>query len=181
LVDDANQIWKGEPIMVKTVIGLFATSAIAHDVVSDLENHGFPRDDIRLIPEAGAGPLPTATGFVATRTPGIDTTAEAREQVPTDGSVAISLIEMGMPDKKAVYYSEAVRRGATLVCVTLDDDVVNVAKTTIDAHGSLDINNQAAQWRRGGWQDVGSEADQDVVLVQTTYVFEVPNREKLAS
>ena len=47
--------------MVKTVIGLFATSAIAHNVVSDLENQGFPRDDIHVIPEAGTEPAPTAT------------------------------------------------------------------------------------------------------------------------
>jgi hypothetical protein len=167
--------------MVKTVIGLFATSAIAHNVVSDLENQGFPRDDIRVIPEAGAELPPTATSSVGGRTPGIDTTAEAGEQGSTDGSVAVSLIEMGMPERKAVYYSEAVRRGATLVCVTVDEDMVNVAKTIIDAHGSLDINNQAAQWRRGGWEDVRPATDEDAVLVQTTYVFEVPNREKLAS
>src|SRR5437870_10262697 len=140
--------------MVKTVIGLFATSAIAYNVVSDLENQGFPRDDIRVIPEAGAEPAP-ATGSVGGRTPGIDTTAEAGEQAPTDGSVAVALIEMGMPEKKAVYYSEAVRRGATLVCVTVDDDMVIVAKMIIDSHGSLDVNNQAAQWRQGGWQDAG--------------------------
>ena len=142
--------------MVKTVIGLFATSAIAHTVVADLENQGFPRDDIRVIPAA-------------------------MDQTPPEGSVAVSLIEMGMPEKKAVYYSEAVRRGGTLVCVTVDDHMVDMAKTIIDAHGSLDINNQATQWRQGGWRDFGPEADEDVVLVQTTYVCEVPSRERLAS
>jgi len=84
------------------------------------------------------------------------------------------LIEMGMPEKKAVYYSEAVRRGGTLVCVTVDDHMVDVAKKIIDTHGSLDINNQAAQ-------GVGSQADEEVVLVQTTYVFDVPNSQKVAS
>src|SRR5439155_6488469 len=128
--------------------------------------------------EAGTEPAPTATGSVGGKTPGIDTTAEAGEQAPNDGSVAVALIEMGMPEKKAVYYSEAVRRGATLVCVTVDDDMVIVAKMIIDSHGSLDVNNQAAQWRQGGWQDAGPRADEDAVLAQITYVFKVANREK---
>src|SRR5439155_21380506 len=135
-----HPIRKGRPGMVKTVFGLFGTSAAADNVVADLEHHGFPRDDIRVIPEAGAESAPTATGSVHGKTPGIDTTAEAVDQTPPEGSVAVSLIEMGMPEKKAVYYSEAVRRGATLVCVTLDDGRLDVAKTVIDAHGSLDIN-----------------------------------------
>ena len=160
--------------MVKTVIGLFGTSAVAHNVVRDLESQGFARDDIRVIPEAGAEPIPIATGSVGGRTPGGDTTAEAADQTPAEGSVAVSLIEMGMPEKKAVYYSEAVRRGGTLVCVTVDDHMVDVAKKIIDTHGSLDINHQAAQ-------GVGSQADEGVVLVQTTYVFDVPNSQKLAS
>ena len=103
------------------------------------------------------------------------------KKLSSPGNCRMCLIEMGMPEKKAVYYSEAVRRGATLVCVTLDDGRLDVAKTVIDAHGSLDINNQAAQWRQGGWQDFGAEADGEVVLVESTYVFEVPNRERLAS
>jgi len=52
--------------------------------------------------------------------------------------------------------------------------MVDVAKKIIDTHGSLDINNQAAQ-------GVGSQADEGVVLVQTTYVFDVPNSQKLTS
>ena len=50
--------------MVKTVIGLFGTSAVAHNVVRDLESQGFARDDIRVIPEAGAEPTRIATGSV---------------------------------------------------------------------------------------------------------------------
>ena len=95
-------------------------------------------------------------------------------KLSSPGNCRMCLIEMGMPEKKAVYYSEAVRRGGTLVCVTVDDHMVDVAKKIIDTHGSLDINNQAAQ-------GVGSQADEEVVLVQTTYVFDVPNSQKVAS
>jgi hypothetical protein len=135
--------------MVNTVIGLFADSATADTVVSDLVDHGFPRDDIRVIPEGGIQPVSTAMPSVGGRSPGADTTAETAEEATASGNVAVSLIEMGMSEKKAVYYSEAVRRAGTVVCVTVDKDKVNEAKTIIDSHGSLDINNQAAQMAPG--------------------------------
>ena len=167
--------------MVNTVIGLFADTATADAVVKDFVNQGFPRDDIRVIPEGGTQPVPTATASVGRRTPGADSTAEITEEATADGSVAVSLIEMGMFEKKAVFYSEAVRRGCTLVCVTVDTDKVNQAKAIIDSHGSLDVNNQAVQWRRSGWQaPVADVKDGDVVVVETTYVCEVPAREKMA-
>jgi hypothetical protein len=135
--------------MVSTVIGLFADSTTADSVVKDLVDQGFPRDDIRVIPEGGIQPVPTATASVGGRSPGVDTTEEMTEEATAGGSVAVSLIEMGMSEKKAVYYSEAVRRAGTVVCVTVDKDKVNEAKTIIDSHGSLDINNQAAQMAPG--------------------------------
>ena len=164
--------------MVNTVIGLFPDFATADTVVKDLVNQGFPRDDIRVIPEGGTQPVPTATASVGGRTPGADTVAEMTEESTERGSVAVSLIEMGMSEKKAVFYSEAVRRGGTLVCVTVDSDKVNQAKAIIDSHGSLDVNNQATQWRRSGWQSPFAGEDQDVVVIETTYVCEVPSREK---
>ncbi|HEY3198233.1 MAG TPA: hypothetical protein VGJ57_09480 [Nitrospirales bacterium] len=166
--------------MVNTVIGLFADPVTAETVVRDLENQGFPRDDIRVMPEGGTQPVPTATASVGGRTPGADTVAEITEEA-TGGSVAVSLIEMGMSEKKAVFYSEAVRRGGTLICVTVDKDKVNQAKTIIDSHGSLDVNNQASQWRKSGWRTPFADVEEgDVVMVETTYVCEVPAREKMA-
>jgi hypothetical protein len=164
--------------MVKTVIGLFASPATAQKVVQDLVDQGFPRDDIRIIPEEGTGPVPTATKSVGGRTPGADTMTELDQEVSGE-SVAVALIEIGMPEKKAVYYSEAVRRGGTLVCVTVDESLAERAKTIIDSDGSLDINNQAAQWRQSGWaHPAGMEGD--LVVAETTYVCEDPTSDRLA-
>jgi hypothetical protein len=173
--------------MVKTVIGLFENYAEAQKVVQDLVDQGIRRDDIRIIPHEGTAPILTATPSVGDRTPGVDTVAEAAEEaqavdatVPY-GSVTVALIEMGMPEMKALYYSEAVRRGGTLVCVTVDDDKVNQVTKIIDAHGSMDINNQAAQWRRNGWAGVPGIDEEDLLTVQTCYVCDMPKERRFAS
>ena len=161
--------------MVKTVIGLFATSSNAQRVVNGLVDQGIPRDDIQMIPalinESDESLVESDNGSTC----GVESAPELQgrtETTPTP-SVAVDLIEMGMPEKKAVYYSEAVRRGGTLVCVTVDKEQVATARSIIDSHGSLDINNQAAQWRESGWQASPAEADGgDVLVVQTTYVLE---------
>jgi len=87
---------------------------------------------------------------------------------------------MGMPETKALYYSEAVRQGGTLICVTVDDEMVPRVKEIIDSHGSIDINNLAAEWRKSGGECLPAE-DEDQVVVQTTYVFDVPRDQRWAS
>ena len=124
--------------MVKTAIGLFATPSSVQSVVNGLVDEGIPRDDIRLIPERATER--TIRGLQAA-----SEEAQAFEDTAATSSVAVDLIEMGMPEKRAVYYSEAVRRGGTLVCVIVDDEQVATAERIIDSHGSLDIKNQAAQ------------------------------------
>ena len=60
---------------------------------------------------------------------------------------------------------------------TPSDHAVNI----IDSHGSVDINNRAAEWRESGWAGVGPEAPEDeVIVVETTYVI-VPEERKRAS
>jgi hypothetical protein len=164
--------------MVKTVIGLFATSSNAQRVVNDLVDQGIPRDDIQMIPaliNESEESLGESDNENTGNTCGVQSAPELQgltDTTPTS-SVAVDLIEMGMPEKKAVHYSEAVRRGGTLVCVTVDEEQVATAKRIIDSHGSLDINNQMAQWRESGWQASPAEPDGgDVLVVQTTYVLE---------
>ncbi len=124
--------------MAKTVMGLFATPSRAQSVVDGLVDHFIRRDDIRLIPEM-------ATERTTCALQPASEEAEAFEEAGAPSSVAVDLMEMGMPEKRAMYYSEAVRRGGTLVCVTVDEEQVATAARIIDSHGSLDIKNQAAQ------------------------------------
>lgn len=162
--------------MVKTVIGLFPTHTEATNVVQDLIDKGIYRDDIQVIPSEPAPPAPIAREVAASRVPGVDTFAEAATE---PGSVAVTLIEVGMPENKAMYYSEAVRRGGTLVLVTVDESKVDEVRNIIDAHGSLDINNLSASWRNTGWQ--APEDESEVIIVETTSVCDMPNRGRRAS
>jgi len=156
--------------MIKTVIGLFASLSGAQSVVNSLENQGIPRDDIRLVPEVLSEPDSTIASSNPT-TCGVAHSSERPDsETEAPASVAVDLIEIGMPEKKAVYYSEAVRRGGTLVCVTVDESKVETARNIIDCHGSLDINNQAAEWRRSGWDGLPGDSEHRLV-VETTYVL----------
>jgi hypothetical protein len=164
--------------MVKTVIGLFPTHAEAKKVVDDLVDKGISRDEIQAIPAEPAPPAPIAKDVAASRVPGVDTFAEAAASTEP-GSVAVTLIEIGMPEAKAVYYSEAVRRGGTLVLVTVDEAKVDQVRNIIDAHGSLDINNLSAAWRDSGWE--APEEEPEVVVVERTHVCDMPSSRRRAS
>ena len=160
--------------MVKTVIGLFATPSSAQSVVDSLVDNGIRRIDIRLIPEI-VTETDESEEIIETSSEkassGVQSAEVDFEKTAPPSSAAVELIELGMPEKKAVYYSEAVRRGGTLVCVTVDEGQISTAQRIIDSHGSLEINNQAAQWRQGGWELPGESDDNDVLVVQTTYVL----------
>ena len=156
--------------MAKRVIGLFDDYVTAQDVLQDLLDQGFEGDHISTIteaePYAGLG-----HGVVTTTEHGAGGMSAPLENI--DGS----LIEMGMPEDKARYYAEAVRRGGTLVCVTAEDQQADKAARIIDRHGSVDINNRAGQWRESGWEGFSTDGKEgDVIVAGTTYVITVPQR-----
>jgi hypothetical protein len=149
--------------MPKTVIGLFDDYLEAQEVLQDLVDDGFEGDRISTITEAE---------------PGVVTTTEhgaGGMSAPLE-DVAAALAEMGMPQNKARYYAEAVRRGGTLVCVTAEDQQADKAASIIDGHGSVDINNRAGQWRQTGWAGFSSDGKEgEVVVLGTTCVIAVPS------
>ena len=56
-------------------------------------------------------------------------------------------------------YLEAVRRGATLVVVDVDDDKeILVAERVMSEHRSVDIDQRGANWRKQGWSDYDENA-----------------------
>jgi len=169
-----------ENVMPKTVIGLFDDYQKAQDVMQDLVDSGIEADRISTITEADKSKYSQDT----TSTHGPVTTTEhgaGGMSAPVE-SATRTLLDLGMPENKAKYYAEAVRRGGTLVCVAgVDDGDLDNAVNIIDSHGSVDINNRAAEWRESGWAGVGPEAPEDeVIVVETTYVI-VPEERKRAS
>ena len=106
--------------MPKTVIGLFDDYQKAQDVMEDLVDSGIEADRISTITEADKSKYSQDT----TSTHGPVTTTEhgaGGMSAPVE-SATRTLLDLGMPENKAKYYAEAVRRGGTLVCVAGVDD-----------------------------------------------------------
>jgi len=163
-----------------TVIGLFDDYQKAQDVMQDLVESGIEADRISTITEAAKSKY----AHDSTSTHGLVTTTAhgaGAMSAPVE-SATRTLTDLGMPENKARYYAEAVRRGGTLVVVNgVKDEGLDRAVKLIDSHGSVDINNRSAEWRESGWAGVGMEApEDDVIVVETTYVI-VPEERKRAS
>jgi hypothetical protein len=67
------------------------------------------------------------------------------------GGLIGGLTDMGVSKSDAEYYAEAVRRGGALVTVRADDARAERAAEIMRAHGAIDIERRAEQWREHGW------------------------------
>jgi uncharacterized protein (TIGR02271 family) len=124
--------------MAKTVIGLFDEFSEAQQVLQDLLDNGFRRDDISLIAHQGHSiPKPTSEWAVRTLSiPGIGpvlaTGPMAAALTSVSGGPAADglmnvLTDRGVPSDEAHWYTEGVRRGGALVIVEADDAEANQA------------------------------------------------------
>jgi len=66
-----------------------------------------------------------------------------------------ALVNAGVPEEEAEYYSEGVRRGGTLVSVRVEDNLAQRAADIMNRHHAIDIDERAATWRASGWTPRG--------------------------
>ena len=76
------------------------------------------------------------------------------------GGLIGGLTDMGVSQSDAEYYAEAVRRGGALVTVRADDARAERAAEIMRAHGVVDIERRAEQWRERGWTGFDADASQ---------------------
>jgi len=98
----------------------------------------------------GIGPIIAAGPIVATLT-GVGVGAVA-------GGLIGGLTDMGVSGRDAEYYAEAVRRGGALVTVRADATRAERAAGIMRAHGAIDIERRAGQWRERGWTGFNEKA-----------------------
>lgn len=102
-------------------------------------------------PVIAAGPLAAAvSGLVGA---GVGAAAGAAA-----GGLLGALVDMGIPEEQAEYYTEGVRRGGTLVVVESEDHEVDHVRDVMNRHNPVDIEERASQWRTAGWQGFDHEA-----------------------
>jgi hypothetical protein len=196
--------------MARTVVALYDDFTTANDVVRDLIDHGFSRDDISLMASDAAGEYGTYLGGETTADyetsatasgagvgagigavlgglggllvglgalviPGIGPVVAAGPLAAAlsglagagvgavaggvTGGLIGALVDMGLPEEEAQYYSEGVRRGGTLVTVQAADHMADQARDVMNRYNPVDINERVSSWRERGWTGFEPDAE----------------------
>lgn len=105
---------------------------------------------VGLLAIPGLGPV-VAAGWLAATAAGAAAGAAA-------GGLIGALVDAGMPEEEAHVYSEAVRRGGTLLTVrndTIDPAVINAI---LDRNRPVDADLRRKEYEQGGWKQYDPDA-----------------------
>jgi hypothetical protein len=92
----------------------------------------------------GLGPV-VAAGWLAATAVGAGGGAAA-------GGLVGALVDTGVSEDDAHVYSEAVRRGATVLTVRVNEDDEPRVQSILDAHESIDVTTRRAEYESAGWK-----------------------------
>ncbi len=115
----------------------------------------------------GIGPV-VAAGWLAA------TALGAAVGAATGGLVG-ALADLGVPREHAEVYSEAIRRGGTLVTVRVPEAQVAQAQTILDRHRPIDALRRGEEYRQAGWRGYDPKAapytlsEEDRVRIRSQY------------
>jgi len=73
------------------------------------------------------------------------------------GGLIAALGNMGISHEEAPVYEEAVRRGAVMLAVHVDDSAESDALAIMDRHGARNLRDEFDTWKTSGWH--GPAAD----------------------
>jgi stress response protein YsnF len=136
---------------MQTVVGVFDTVDAAQNARDALLDSGFDASEVRL--QAN----PAAQGSDTLTTTDSTITGTSRSSTEDEGFMAgigrfFSDLFGGDDNEHAGHYSEAVRRGSTVVAVTVSDSSrVEQARSTLAAAGAVDIDKRTESWRQEGY------------------------------
>ena len=160
---------------MQTLTKVYESHGLARRVVNELEMAGFPSSSISLLANkdasegatgadvgaavGGAAGLLTGLGLLAI--PGLGPVVAAGWLASTvvgalaggiTGGIVGTLVNSGVPEEHANVYSEAVRRGGTLLSVRVEEKDVTMARAILDRHTPIDPVLRGSQYRETGWK-----------------------------
>lgn len=121
--------------MAMTLVGVFDNSSDAQDATSKLEAHGIDRNMVKV----------TST----------DTTSSkpAAMQHEDHRGFFAKLFNMDEPDEETGNYAEAVRRGSSVVTVSLNDDSkADEVSGILEDCGAIDVSRRVEAWKATGYK-----------------------------
>lgn len=122
--------------MTQTITAMYDDQAQAQAAMSKLVAAGFSQSSIRLTAGASA---------TATRNTG------SYDHTRDEGGFWTGLKDLFVPEEDRYTYSEGLSRGGTLLTATVEDDRVDAAMDILEEHGSVDLDQREATWRKEGW------------------------------
>jgi uncharacterized protein (TIGR02271 family) len=125
--------------MDRTVVGVFDKAAEAQQARQELLQAGFQASSISLVTQP----------------------ANAAEPNRFWDSIRDFF---GMKDTG--YYTEAARRGATLLTINCQEQQVERAVQILERHNPIDIDRRVEEWRRTGWQPATHQGEQAIPVVE---------------
>ncbi|MBA3482657.1 MAG: hypothetical protein H0T51_12660 [Pirellulales bacterium] len=105
---------------------------------------------IGLLAIPGLGPI-VAAGWLAS-------TAVGALAGGATGGIVGALVDSGVSEEHAHVYSEAVRRGGTLVSVKTDDARAGKVRSILERYQPMDPVRQGADYRKTGWKQFDPKA-----------------------
>jgi uncharacterized protein (TIGR02271 family) len=89
-----------------------------------------------------------------------------------------TLTKRGVPDERAEIYCEAVRRGAALIAVNVEDEDAEAVALMLDRQGSIDLDAAQARWRQAGWTGYREDAelydDETIAAERAAFLHDLP-------
>ncbi|TNC05293.1 DUF2382 domain-containing protein [Methylobacterium terricola] len=122
--------------MTQTITAMYDNPADAQAAQGKLVAAGIPQASIKLL----AGTQTTQSG-----------TSKGYDHTRDEGGFWASLKDAFMPEEDRYAYSEGLSRGGTMLSVSVDQAHAETAYDILEEHGSVDLDQREATWRKEGW------------------------------
>ena len=141
--------------MTKTVVALFDERDDAQRAVDELISEGFRREDVNIMAHnAGAD-----AGYGGSSRMDDDDRADDNKGFGEKVSDFFgSLFGGDDDDDERGYYSEAIRRGGTMVTVNVDEARADRASDILERFDPIDVDERAASYRASGYTGYDASA-----------------------
>ncbi|MCJ2097332.1 YsnF/AvaK domain-containing protein [Methylobacterium sp. E-046] len=118
--------------MTQTITAMYDTYTDATAAKAKLVASGIPEVGVRILSGSEAG---TTTSAATTH----------------EGGMWGSLKEFFMPEEDRHLHAEGLNRGGTMLTATVEDGYAERTYDILEEHGSVDMDEREAAWRKEGW------------------------------
>jgi hypothetical protein len=114
--------------MPKTAVALFKNSAVAEDVVREIEKLGIPKQEVRTLQEPGTLPVNGVMSF---------------ERLDFEVELKHALSDIGATDSDEADYMRGLESGGVLVLASGPDQIVDAAAQIMNRRGAVDLEESS--------------------------------------